>query len=98
MIGSVLEPEWDDVERAWMLAREHYRQVDQCQVCGMPKAICRSIETDGMVAVDSERCHVSAAIARKQRADQQAEMDLPETLAYEARMHQPDELPPEAAP
>jgi hypothetical protein len=74
-----------------MLALEHHEQADLCQLCGMPKTVCRSFETDGMVSVTSERCHVAAAIARKRRADERADLDLPETMAYSASLYDPDE-------
>ena len=91
MIGSVLEVEWDDAEREWMLALEHHEAADLCQLCGMPRAVCRSYEIDGMVAVDSERCHVSAAIARKRRSDERDGLDLPETMAYSASIYDPND-------
>jgi hypothetical protein len=55
----------------------------------MPRSVCRSYEIDGMVAVDSERCHVSAAIARKRRSDERDGLDLPETMAYSASIYDP---------
>lgn len=73
-----------------MLALEHHKRTDLCQLCGMPKKICRAYETDGLVYATSERCHVAAAIARRRRADEQAEIDLPETLAYTASLNPPD--------
>ena len=94
MIGSVLEVEWDDAEREWMLALEHHEATDLCQLCGMPKSICRSYEIDGMVSVTSERCHVSAAIARKRRADERGDLDLPETMAYSASIYDPTDDDP----
>jgi hypothetical protein len=94
-----VEPEWDDVEREWMLARQHYRDVTLCHLCGMPREVCRAYDTDGMVSVTTERCHFAAAVARARRANEQAEIDLPETLAYEARlMDAPTVPPPEVAP
>lgn len=68
-----------------MLARQHYRDTHLCSLCGMPKETCRAYETDGFVQVDWQRCHVTAAIARKQRANQKDEtVEVPESLVYSA--------------
>lgn len=70
-----------------MEARAHYRAAQQCPLCGLPKTVCRAMETDGMVGVTTERCHVSTAIARARKASEQAEMQYPEGLAYEAALY-----------
>lgn len=66
-----------------MLARQHYRDVILCPLCGLPKEVCRAYDTDGNVEVTHERCHVMAAVARKQRLHQKDEtVEVPESLAY----------------
>ena len=68
-----------------MLARDHYREATLCALCGLPKTTCRAYATDGHVQVAVERCHVTAAIVRKQRANQKDEtVEVPESLAYSA--------------
>lgn len=67
-----------------MLARQAYRRDHLCRLCGMPKEICRSMATENKVAVKFERCHVTAEMARKQRANQTEKILVPESLAYEA--------------
>lgn len=84
IVESQPESEWDDAERGWMQALKHYREVATCRLCGLPKEVCRAYDTDGRVAVTAERCHVAAALARKQRSDQRDELDLPESMAYDA--------------
>jgi hypothetical protein len=67
MVGSTIEPEWDDVEQQWMLALAAYRLQELCSLCGMPKAICQDSGTEFRVKVpDPIRCHVTTAIRRKQ--------------------------------
>ena len=89
-MSSTVEPEWDDLERDWMLARQHYRDANLCSLCGMPKEICRSIDTDGFVQVEAQRCHITAAIARKQRANHKDEtVEVPESLVYSAAIKTP---------
>lgn len=67
-----------------MLALQYCRTESTCPLCGLPKAVCRSYETDGKVLVEFERCHVAAALARKQKANSDAKMEFPESLAYTA--------------
>lgn len=93
LLSSHPEPEWDATEREWFHALKDYRESLLCPLCGMPKTVCRARERDGAVSVESERCHVTAAMARRKRADQQAEMDLPESLAYSASLKSPIETP-----
>lgn len=73
-----------------MLALEHHKAVDLCRLCGMPKSICRSPETDGAVYVTAERCHIAAAIGRRRRVDEKGDLDMPDTMAYEASLNPPD--------
>lgn len=67
-----------------MLARQAYRREVLCPLCGMQKEVCRSMATEGKVSIDFERCHVTAELARKQRAHQKEGITLPESLAYAA--------------
>lgn len=67
-----------------MLARKAYRSEHLCHLCGMPKEVCRSRATEGKVSVDFERCHVTNALALKQRTNQTEKISTPESLAYSA--------------
>jgi hypothetical protein len=84
IVSSTTESPWDETERAWMLAHKAYLREEICALCGMPKEICRSIDTEGRVSVDFERCHVTAELARKQAAHRKEEIAVPESLAYTA--------------
>lgn len=86
-MSSTPDVEWDDIERQWMEGRQYYYDVILCPLCGLPKEVCRAYETDGFVSVEAERCHVTAAIARKQRANQKDEtVEVPESLTYTAEI------------
>lgn len=82
MVSSKPEVEWDDVELAWMSALEAHEADVLCPLCGIPKEICRAYDTDGNVDIEFERCHVTAALGRKQRANHDSKMEIPESLAY----------------
>lgn len=96
LVSSQPDVEFDDAEREWFKALKHYREVTTCRLCGLPKSVCRDYDTDGRVVVDSERCHVTAAILRRQRADERAELDLPESMSYDA--HVDFDAPPLGVP
>jgi hypothetical protein len=82
LVSSQPEPEWDEVERAWVQGLHEYRSRQLCKSCGLPKSVCRAPETEDLVTAESERCHVSAAIARRRKADSEAEIPYPESLVY----------------
>jgi hypothetical protein len=84
ILSSTTESPWDDTERAWMLARKAYRRERLCPLCGMPKEVCRSMNTEGKVSIEFERCHVTAEMARKQTAHRKDGISIPESLAYSA--------------
>ncbi len=81
---------WDEVEVGWFKALDDWEAENICHLCGMPKSVCRSPETEGAVSVDMERCHVTAEVRRKQRAAHDAEMDLLDSLAFSARVVSPE--------
>lgn len=67
VIASRPESEWDDTEREWFLALGDVRrreEAERCHLCGLPKVICRSKDTEGQVKVDLERCHVTTAMVK----------------------------------
>lgn len=71
LIESRPEPEWDDAEREWMLALEDVRrkeEAERCHLCGMPRKVCRARGTERALTVESERCHVTTAVARARSA------------------------------
>lgn len=84
ILSSHAEVEWDDTERDWMLALNHYRHEFLCTLCGMPKAVCRARSTDGAVDVEFERCHITAALSAMQRKVSESEEKYPESLLYSA--------------
>jgi hypothetical protein len=84
VVSSTTDSPWDETERAWMLARGAYRRERLCPLCGMPKEVCRAMAAEGRVSVEFERCHVTAELARKQRAHQKDGILIPESLAYTA--------------
>lgn len=94
LVSSTPEVEWDDAERGWMQALQHYRDEVLCPLCGWPKSVCRSYEADGNIDVSYERCHVTAALGRRQKAAAQDEtVEFPESFAYMAKVHQDQPKP-----
>jgi hypothetical protein len=79
-----------------MLALAHVRRALTCELCGLPTEQCRAAAMDGNVSVDVERCHVTAALLRKRRANEQDGFDLPESLSYAARIATPVTADPPA--
>lgn len=69
MISSVREVEFDDEQREMFIALAKYRAETLCPSCGMDRAVCRAYENDGKITIESERCHVTTALSRKQSAD-----------------------------
>lgn len=69
-----------------MLALDYVRREMSCELCGLPREQCRSHAADGQVTVDVERCHVTAALHRKQRANEQDGFDLLGSLSYRASL------------
>lgn len=60
LAASVVEQEWDEDERAWMLALGLYRDL-LCPVCGGPADECQSPQTldeakNGRYLVDAATC------------------------------------------
>lgn len=90
LVSSQPEPEFDELEREWMKALEHYREAITCPLCGLPKSICRAPETEDQVGASSERCHVTAALLRRKKADTDDDMPFPESLAYSIEPRRPD--------
>lgn len=63
-----------------MIALAAYRAAEEskrCRLCGLPKDVCRDRSIDNKVPVDIERCHVAAAVMRKQAALTQGENPEP---------------------
>jgi len=63
------EPEWDDAERAWMLALEQYRREVLCPCgCGYPAEISQDPATEFAIRVPPPtRCHIRTALAQEQK-------------------------------
>lgn len=87
MVASAPEPEWDDTERAWMLALEHWRTEQVCSLCGWPKAICQDPATEFAVEVPvPTRCHVTTALRRAQKARAEDKTSESDGLVWAAQM------------
>lgn len=70
-MSSQAEPEWDDVERDWMLALEDYRRNVLCPCgCGYPAEVSQDPMTEFRAYAGPVRCHVRTALVRAQK-DQQ---------------------------
>jgi len=79
-VASRPEVEWDDTERAWMLALEQYRREVLCPKCGYPREICQAPETEFALRVPPPtRCHVETALAQAQK---ESEHHTPEALIW----------------
>lgn len=70
MISSITttEPEWDEEERAWVLALLDY-EADQCRGCGGQLSETTDPDTEGKWKVQLPvRCHKCTALAEHQQA------------------------------
>ena len=57
---STTESEWDDTERAWMLAL-HVYNTDRCQGCGGRWSETTDPENEDAYTTDAIRCHACTA-------------------------------------
>lgn len=85
-MSSQPEPEWDDAEREWMLALEHYRTEVLCP-CGCGWA--REVSLDPMTemtqkVVEPTRCHIRTAMVKAQQDG--TERPVPEALLWSVRL------------
>lgn len=69
MVSSTSEPEWDDTERAWMLALEQYRREVLCPCgCGFPAEVAQDPMTEFRRQVGPPiRCHIRTGLAQAQK-------------------------------
>lgn len=86
LVASRPEVEWDDTERAWMLALEEYRRDVLCPCgCGFPTEISQAPETEFQVRVPAPtRCHVRTALVEEQKAAE--DRPTPEGLLWGVRL------------
>lgn len=83
MLSSHPEIEWDDTERAWMLALAQWREDTLCTVCGGPATECQGEGAEWRFeAADPTRCHRMTAILRAQDG---AERPYPHALLWGTR-------------
>lgn len=69
MVSSRPEVEWDETERAWMIALAEWESTEVCPMCGWPKDVCQARDTENNLTVPPPtRCHVVTAIRRAQEA------------------------------
>lgn len=82
MVSSTPEAEWDDEERAWMLALADYR-ASRCPNCGGDARECLDPETEGeWVVPPPVRCQARTAITIAQKP--YGESPQPEALLFRA--------------
>lgn len=82
------EPEWDDVERANLLALADY-EADLCQ-CGLPTALA---DTDPELRVKYRECPVCAGLAKVTRIQADADAKLVKQVYGPKGAAPEDELP-----
>lgn len=86
LVSSQPEAEWDDTERAWMLALDEY-DASLCPLCGMPSEACQSPEAEDQATAGlPTRCHVTTA--RLQRQEGYKDASHPGALLWPAGMAQ----------
>lgn len=67
MVSSQPEVEWDDTERAWMLALQQWRDEELCPLCGRPKDVCQDPSAEFAFEVPPPtRCHITTALRQAQ--------------------------------
>lgn len=82
MVSSRPEVEWDETERAWMLALDEY-EAGLCPMCGLPSELCQDPSAEGRAEAGLPiRCHVTTA--RIQRQDEYADVKQGGALIYTA--------------
>lgn len=86
LVSSRPEPEWDETERAWMLALEQFRREVLCPCgCGFPKDVSQAPETEFAVSVPPPtRCHVRSALVEAQKDAK--DRPTPEALLWGVRL------------
>lgn len=83
MVESRPEVEWDDTERAWMLALAQWRE-GRCSVCGGPAEECQGEGAEWRYeAAMPVRCHRMTAILRAQG---EVDREHPQALLWGARL------------
>jgi hypothetical protein len=76
MVSSRPEVEWDDTERAWMLALATWRDDEVCPLCGWPKDVCRDPMSEwSLEATLPVRCHVLTKIKQAQAGRESGKFD-----------------------
>lgn len=88
MVASTVEAEWDDDERAWMVALQLYRD-GLCPVCGGPADDCQAPETlqearAGRYVVEQAKCMRQAQL-RKEMERVAESADVPEAIVLTTR-------------
>lgn len=63
---TATEPEWDEQERAWMLALASY-EAALCPNCGRPVSVCSDPNSENLWRSDAPtRCFAATAVLRSQ--------------------------------
>lgn len=85
-MSSRSEVEWDDTERAWMLALERHRREALCECgCGFPRAVSQDPATEFAVQVPPPlRCHIRTALVEAQKGAD--DRPTPEGLLWSAHV------------
>lgn len=85
--ASYPEVEWDETERAWMLALAAWRARHVCGLCGMPREVCQDPDAEFALEVAlPTRCHVTTAILRAKAARARAPGEHDDALLWGAQL------------
>ena len=64
MVRSAPEVEWDERERAWMLALAEF-EATLCPLCGRPLSVCTAQDTELRIRMGEPlRCHFTTSQAK----------------------------------
>lgn len=82
LASSQAEVEWDDTERAWVLALEEYRREVLCECgCGFPREISQDPMTEFSLTIPPPtRCHIRTALVDAQKGAE--DRPTPEGLVW----------------
>jgi len=80
------EVEWDEIEIEWMRSLQYVRKTMDCPMCGLPKTVCQARGNERKFKAEADRCHVTKAIRRQQKADADGGIEFPDSLIYSATM------------
>lgn len=84
MVRSVPEAEWDEQQRAWMVALAQHED-SLCPNCGRPLSICTAESAEGNVEVPPPtRCHFTTRVMQARKAYEKSQ--YPQALMFLPRL------------